>query len=176
MSLFASVFTYGVFVLVGIHWLVMYIWIVLQEWKFIPHSAEGDAERTSSQQSFLSTVMQCFFNIVMAIVYVFCQVALVDGHTRLRYLGYYVIVFAENTVMILLWYRTSVYMDWWYISPALITVFVGFFIGIVFQMIYYRWFHPNSCPSCPDGNPIQVWVPWEKLGMLKTPENDGGEC
>jgi len=159
MSLFASAFSYWVFVIVGIHWLVMYIWILLQEWKFFSRRSQ-----------------QCFLNIVMAIVYVFCQVALVDGHMRLRYLVYYVIVFTENTVMILLWYTTSATMDWWYISPALITVFVGFFVGIVFQIIYYMWFHPNSCPSCQDGNPIQLWVSWEELGILKTPENDGGEC
>ena len=159
MSLFASVFTYWVFIIVVIHWGVMYIWILLQEWTF------SDSQPRSQQ---------CL-NVVMAMVYVFCQVALVDGHTRMRYLVYYVIVFTENTVMILLWYTTSATMDWWYITPALITVFVGFFVGIAFQMIYYRWFHPNSCPSCPDGRPIRLWVPWKKLWIFKTLENDGGE-
>lgn len=160
ISLFATYFAYWAYVFAGIHWFIMFIWIILQEWKFSESCCE-----------------QWILNIFMALIYVFCYVGLVDGYTRLRYLVYYVVVFFENTIMILGWYMFSGIMDRWYTYPALITVFGGFFIGIMFQMVYYMKFHPCNSSSCPKDKKIQLRVSWRKLCLFKKrePRSESGE-
>ncbi len=43
------------------------------------------------------------FNAVAAVIYIFCYLNLVEGHTRLRYFFYYVVTFIEDGSLILTW-------------------------------------------------------------------------
>ena len=87
MALFASTFVHWVFILAGIHWMIMLVWILRQRTQFCE-----------------SRFQEFFFDIVMALVYIFCYVNVIHGQTRLRYLFYYVVVYIENAIMILGWY------------------------------------------------------------------------
>ena len=46
--------------------------------------------------------------------------------------------------MILVWYLFTQTKDLWYHPYALVAVLGGFFIGIIFQVCYYLYFHPNN--------------------------------
>ena len=132
LALFASTLTYWVFVLAACHWFSMFFWLLVQN------------------TSFCNPKMRCakcqevFFNMVVAAVYIYCYVNVSEGHTRLRYFVYYCIVYLENGTMCLLWYVSANTRDSWYMKPALALIFGGFFLGILFQLIYYKWWHPNN--------------------------------
>ena len=72
LAMFATVHRYWVFVVAGCHWMVMFVWILVQRTHFC---------HTKCQEF--------FFNLVMAIIYTFCYINLIEGHTRLRYIFYY---------------------------------------------------------------------------------------
>ncbi len=145
LAMFASRFQLYVFIITTSHWMGMLTWIRFQETKFCMSNRE-----------------EIFFNIVASVVYIFCYFNLVEGHTRLRYLFYYIIVYAENAAMILTWYFLTQTQDMWYHMPAIAIVLGGFFIGIIFQVIYYIHFHPNNkYPSIC----IKIWVPCKALSI-----------
>ena len=127
LALFAARFSFWVAVVVGAHWVVMLIWILYQDTRFC-----------------LNRCQEFWFNIVIACVYVFTYLNLIEGHTRLRYILYYCIVYFENFVMVITWYMFE-HTEATALMPAAITVVLGgFLIGILFQVIYYTCFHPNN--------------------------------
>lgn len=76
-------------------------------------------------------------------MYIFCFVDMAAGKRRFRYAFFYLIMFAENTILLGLWcylaeptprYRTL----------ALLGSFCSFCGGILFLVIYYCWLHPNA--------------------------------
>ena len=134
LALFASKLTIWVFVIAGCHWMVMFIGLLLQRTSF----CDGRMKNARCQE--------VFFNMVMAAVYIFSFVNVKEGHTRLRYAVYYTIVYVENLGMTLFWYMFAHTDSSWYLQPAMALIIGGFFIGIVFQVIYYMFLHPNNFP------------------------------
>lgn len=145
ISLFASYFNHWVFVLAGAHWCAMLVWIIVQNTTFCKEKWE-----------------EFFFDVVAACVYIFCYLNLTEGHTRLRYLFYYTVVYSENAAMILAWYLFTQTQDIWYHSYALAAVLLGFALGVVFQIFYYLKLHPNNRSSNRE-----KWIPlWRPLHEL----------
>ena len=132
LSLFASALGYWVFVVVACHWLSMFTWLLLQKTDFC--SAEAHCNKCQ----------EIFFKVVLAAVYIFCYVNLTDGHSRLHYSIYYVVVYLENFFMCMVWYVFAHTENKWYTHPSLLLIFVGFLVGIFFQVVYYLWCHPNN--------------------------------
>ena len=64
--------------------------------------------------------------------------------TRLKYSLYYILMAAENTAMIVLWYLEPDSYQHWYHLPALIGTCAAFVIGLFFMLIYYRKYHPEG--------------------------------
>ena len=153
MALFATQFTYWVFVLVGCHWIVMIVWVLLQRTHFC---------NTKCQEY--------IFNVVSATIYIFCYLNLIEGHTRLRYLFYYTLVYCENLFMILGWWMYAHTESKWYINPAIALVCAGFFIGIAFQLLYYTMFHPNNYPPYKEQKGIKLCLSWREM-MNKAPKS-----
>lgn len=144
-SLFASTFSYWIFVVVGSHWSVMFVWILLQNTNFCENSAE-----------------EFCFNVVAATVNIFCFFNLLEGHTRLRYTIFYTLVYLENLAMIVTWYSFHSTEETWYIIPAMVAVLGLFFVGIFFQLIYYVFLHPNNRFS---SKRIRICIPCSELIM-----------
>lgn len=126
LALFASVYNAWVFLAVAVHWLLMTGWLVSQKTAFCPQT----------------TCLECTFDSLVAIVLIFCFFNTKDGKTRHRVIGYYVLMFVENSLLIALWYMNRDEHAWYNI-PALLAVWGGFSIGVFFMMIYYRFFHPT---------------------------------
>jgi hypothetical protein len=55
----------------------------------------------------------------------------------------------------------------WYLEPALGVVLGVFFIGILFQIIYYKFFHPNNYPPYSETKSIKLWIPLKQLCKMR---------
>ena len=109
-----------------------------------------------------SRIEELGFNAVSAAIYIFCYLNLIEGHTRLRYLLYYIITFLEDAALISTWYLLTQTKYVWYQNPAICAVFSGYVLGIVFQMSYYVKFHPNNYAE-DKTKAIRTWIPLREL-------------
>ncbi|XP_013775682.2 XK-related protein 4-like [Limulus polyphemus] len=132
LALFASEYGYWMFPVCIGHWGIMTVWVMHQQTSFC------DSETGEKRQC-----EEYLFNMAIGAVYLFCFLNVKDEPTRLKYLAYYIIVFIENSLMIILWYlRTDPSV--WYHLPALICVFLSFSLGITFMLLFYRFCHPET--------------------------------
>ncbi|XP_074598715.1 XK-related protein 6-like [Brevipalpus obovatus] len=147
IGLFISAYTYWILPIAIGHWGVMTIWIMHQ----------GTSFCRNEQFEYL-------LNMIIGTVYLFCFINIKDEPTRYKYIAYYVIVFIENTVFIALWYlkitshslsniigvtgplsTESISVN--HTAVAMVSgLFGSFFAGLLFMLLYYRFFHPNGRP------------------------------
>jgi len=145
-AVFASCTQFGLFVLCGIHWMLMLLWTLMQH------------------TTFCSTKIREYgFNAVAAFICIFDFFNLIEGHTRIRYVIYYFIVYCENVSMVIVWYFYRSTVAGWYLLPVIISVVALFWVGILVQVIYYLIFHPNNKPPYASEKRIRVCVPLSEL-------------
>lgn len=135
IGLFAALFHEVVFIVVSVHWVFMSAWLFCQKTRFYQNRCE---ER--------------FFNIVCGYVLVFCFLNVRDGRTRYRMLVYYLIVYVENWTMMGFWFYFTDEKSAWFYIPTFFVVSLGVILQLIFQLIYYRFFHPlgsGAIPCCP---------------------------
>ena len=161
LALFAARFKAWVFIVIASHWMTMFFWIRFMQTKFCDTRAE-----------------ELGFNLVSAAIYIFCFLNLTEGHTRLRYLFYYLITFLEDAVLISVWYLLTQTKYVWYQRPAIFAVFSGYVIGILFQILYYLKAHPNNYAE-DKTKAIRAWIPLMELlstpNKPSSPVNSGSE-
>jgi len=145
-AVFASWTHYALFLLCGIHWGVMLVWILMQRTKFCP-----------------TKIKEYCFNAVAAFICIFDFFNLIEGHTRIRYVIYYSVVYCENVAMVTVWYFYRATTAQWYVLPIVLTVVALFWVGIVLQVVYYLAFHPNNKPPFAHEKRIRKWVPLSEL-------------
>ncbi|XP_022247972.1 XK-related protein 7-like [Limulus polyphemus] len=127
LAMFGSVYTYWLFLVCGLHVLIMSTFILV----YSLDSAKGE-----------NVVLALF----MGFIYIFCFVEYKVNFSQLGkiaalYILYYILSFTENTVMILLAYFTAP-RSYWFHPTILICHFVGFFLGVVFMLFYLGLFRP----------------------------------
>jgi len=145
-AVFASCAQYSLFVLCGIHWMVILLWTVMQ------------------QTTFCSTKPQEYcFKAVAAFICIFDFFNLIEGHTRIRYVIYYSIVYCENVAMVIVWYYYRSTVAGWYRLPVIVSVVGLFWVGIMVQVIYYLVIHPNNKPPYASEKCIRVCVPLSEV-------------
>ena len=127
MALFAAIYEWWIFVVAGVHWTFMTIWLIWQKTEF--HDASYD---------------EIPFDAVIGIIHIFCFFNMKDGHTRHRALAFYTVIFIENTIMLALWYSKQESQEKLYAIPALGVVWGGFFVGILIMSLYYVSCHPTD--------------------------------
>ncbi|CAH1255130.1 XKR7 [Branchiostoma lanceolatum] len=134
ISLFASHFHWYTFAILGGHFVIMFVWRSCQDIKFYD-----------------SRVEQTGFNIVIAFVNIFSWLSMVqESRSRYRATAFYALVYAENAAMAGLWYwkMRQAGLRPAYLTPALLLVYVGFFVGIIFMSLHYLFCHPKEIPIC----------------------------
>jgi len=128
--LFASLFQYWLFVVIGCHYLLMFALVFYQL-------------RLTDKQ----LITRIVYNIVTPFLYNFdfCMNWL-EGPSRYWYLMCYVPMFCENIVMsaLGLWYASTTPTHPWYIVPGCALVMVMFPLGVLIQLAYYRYWHPRA--------------------------------
>ena len=162
---FGSAFKGFLFVVVGLHFFLMLAWVSMQ------HTDYCTLHSNSTGKEHHSPFLEALFRIMAAFVHIFCFFNLLDGHTRLRALLFYALVYAENSIMVLAWYISgSTTIDTaWYRLPVFITVFVGFLMGILSMLVYYVRCHPNQYSDNPRHQKIKLWVKCDDLSLFRDP-------
>ncbi|GFR23749.1 XK-related protein 7 [Trichonephila clavata] len=126
MVLFAVIYGHWLFVGIGLHWLIMIMWIFYQKTDFCTTWWE---ER--------------LYNCVVGVIYCFCYFNIKDGKARYRMTMYYFITVLENICVILAFYFSETYSHNFRDFLALL-VPAGILIGLVCMLLYYRFFHPSG--------------------------------
>ena len=161
-ALFASYFRFYVFVAAAVHWMVMMVWVSLQETMYCMLRDRDGRHHHSRGFEFC-------FRILAAFVHIFCFFNLIEGHTRLRCVLYYTIVYVENLAMVMTWYVVASTNDQpsWYFVPGVVCVLVIFWVGIGFQVVYYLCCHPNNDSVLHVRKRIRVCVKCPELSLIK---------
>lgn len=163
--MFASHFKAFLFAIVGGHWMLMLACMCLQHTDYC-------TLQSSSGKKHPSCFLEMLFRMMAAFIHIFCFFNLIGGHTRLRALVFYTLIYIENAIMIVAWYigGSTQFEQTWYVVPVFVMVFVGFLCGILFMFIYYVYCHPNKHSTNPRHQKIKPWVKCEHLSLFKDPD------
>jgi hypothetical protein len=135
MAIFASTFRSWFFMIIFTHWLIMYFWILRLKTNYCLTSQDEYNAREE--------IFEKFYNCICAFIYVFCYFNLKAGHTRLRYIIYYLIFYSENCLFCISYFLYSNETKFLYKLVMMLIVIFGFWIAITFQIVYYLYCHPS---------------------------------
>lgn len=137
LSLAAIVWPISTGIFCIVHWLFMTLWI----YKFQNVTFCMPCNRSQE-----SGIMRFFFSIILGLVYIFTYLSPSEGqgNSRNRYIIYYGVFLMENVSAVTIWAITGNDQNQWYYYPLMISSTAPFFIGIIFMMIYYKFFHPHT--------------------------------
>lgn len=135
MALFASTFRSWFFMIIFIHWLIMYFWILKLKTNYCITSEDVYSAREH--------IFEKFYDLVCSFIYIFAYFNLKAGQTRYRYLIYYLIFYSENILFCVCYFLFSKEQNFTYKLTLLLIVVIGFWIAITFQIIYYLYCHPS---------------------------------
>jgi hypothetical protein len=48
----------------------------------------------------------------------------------------------------------------WFHKGAVVCIILGFLVGVTFQMVYYKFFHPNNYPPWSEHKAIKCCLSW----------------
>ena len=151
---FSSVLGFYVLVMIGIHYVFMWIWVFSQ--RPIPTDPHPEEETTAPEPQDRSICETCFRNFVVkafwvyyygltGIVQLFAFYNLKSGKTRYRITFYYVLMFIENMTALLLYH--FFYLTW--PSPLIVTLSISLFLlGMLCMILYYLLLHPRRKGRC----------------------------
>jgi len=141
--MFASLFYYWLYVVIGFHYLLMFSLIFYQM-------------RLTENVGLISRVV---YNVVTPFVYIFdfC-VNWLAGPTRYWYVMVYVPMYCENLLMsaLGLWYASTTPSPAWFVVPICVCVIIAFPLGLLVQAAYYRYWHPNVALKAKSGTQSEV--------------------
>lgn len=124
LTVYALVYEYWVFLVIGLHWLSMFLWLISPKNVF-------HGERISRPR-------KAYLSALIAFVYVFAYVNLQELNHRQKMITFYCVMCVENWLLMVAW--------WWSgraTRPATVAAAAAasFGAGLVFMLIYYRYFH-----------------------------------
>ena len=167
LAVFASQFKYWVFLVVGLHWLAMLVWVVRQQTTYC-YMGEAEDDDEGNTKEHHSQPLEVGFRLLTAFVQIFCFFNLLEGHTRLRYTIYYILVYVENGAIILVWYiMRGTDLDHAVTTAVLVVVLAGFLVGVLFMVLYYKWCHPNNSSIFHERMKIRWCVPCSELSLTE---------
>ncbi|EDO37802.1 predicted protein, partial [Nematostella vectensis] len=129
LVLFASYFQHWMFVAAAAHWFLMALWLSCQRTQFC-------IDETGKEHP----CREKLFNAMIAFIYIFCFFNTKEGMTRKRVVLFYSVMLVENSLLISMWYpQRTISTKLTYI--ALSIVWGGFVLGVIFMILYYRFYH-----------------------------------
>uniref|UniRef100_A0A182P542 XK-related protein n=1 Tax=Anopheles epiroticus TaxID=199890 RepID=A0A182P542_9DIPT len=127
LTVYASVYSHWVFLVIILHWFSMFLWLISPKNVF-------HGER-------ISRLKKTTLGGLIAFVYIFAYINLQEVRHRQKMLTFYVVMFAENCLLVCLW-MVGVWPnrpEGWYLVP--VSVLCSFAAGLFFMVVYYRYFH-----------------------------------
>uniref|UniRef100_A0A2C9LVW8 XK-related protein n=1 Tax=Biomphalaria glabrata TaxID=6526 RepID=A0A2C9LVW8_BIOGL len=135
IAFFASAFDLWVFGILTLHWIIVSVWLIMQNTSF-----------------YKKNLQEKLFNLICSFVMIFCFLNMREGHTRYRVIIFYLLVYIENAFMLAFWFRFTKDLGAWFHIWGFIVVLVLFALHVSFQVVYYTLFHPTQniplCLSC----------------------------
>ena len=149
LALFAYFFSYYVFVLIGAHWVLMLILLLVQRTTFcadLERMPDGELKFTRRWS------LEIPFNLVASTIYVFIYFNLKRGRTKIWAGMYHLLMLAENSAMAALVYiyaNNGHGRDLPFNHVIALVLVIGLYAaGIVFMFIFYLLYHPNRTGCC----------------------------
>uniref|UniRef100_A0A8C5TKY6 XK-related protein n=1 Tax=Malurus cyaneus samueli TaxID=2593467 RepID=A0A8C5TKY6_9PASS len=133
LVLFARLYSFWVFAVAGVHWLVMSFWLVAQQTDIVAQPCRWR-----------------LFNCLLGAVYIFCYINVRPGPSKSRVAVFYSIMLMENTLLLLLGTR---FLQQGLASSHLTQMLLGLlsdifhhcsFPGAAALVVYYSLLHPKS--------------------------------
>lgn len=116
LALFTSAFVrYAGFMYLA-HWLLMTTWILTMKTNFCNTKLE-----------------EVGFNAVLGIIFIFCYFNPIDNSTRYRYLAFYLFMFVENSILLLMWFKKTSY-EFWIKETVLYVHYTSFLLGVLLMV------------------------------------------
>ncbi|KPJ00839.1 XK-related protein 6 [Papilio xuthus] len=124
LTVYALVYEYWVFLVIGLHWVSMFLWLI--------------SPRNVFHGERISRPRKAYLSALIAFVYVFAYVNLQELNHRQKMVIFYCVMCVENWVLVSAW--------WWSgraARPAATAAAAAaaFCAGLAFMLIYYRYFH-----------------------------------
>lgn len=125
LTVYASVYSHWVFLVIGLHWVSMFLWLISP--KNVFHGEHITRARKIAMAA------------LIAFVYVFAYINLQEMNHRQKMFIFYFVMFLENSLLVSLWLM-GIWMDRplnWYMTPLWICT--SFVAGLLFMFFYYRY-------------------------------------
>lgn len=122
LAMFAARYQQYIALVCGIHWLLMFVWIISMRTTFCDNRCE-----------------ELGYNAVLGVMFIFCYFNPVDSPTRYRYSLFYTLMFCENTLLMTMFFIHPDSIHCWYRLPAIIGHFVAFFLGLGFMVSFFGY-------------------------------------
>ena len=153
--LFATVYHYFVFAFLGGHWLIMFVFLLIQRTTFC---ADVIKESNSEVRVKRRWCLELPFDFVAATMYIFAFFVFRRGKTRYWALFYHLLMYAEIVAMSVVFFiQTFTLPHYFTFSVTSLTLALGLYpVGMLFLLTYYLFFHPNKTGSC-------YWIGLPKL-------------
>lgn len=127
LTVYATLYGRWVFLVIVLHWVSMFLWLVSPKNVF-------HGERISRRR-------KAAFSALIAFVYVFAYINLQEVNHRQKMLTFYVVMGLENALLLVAWRIGVSRNPPWYSESLPLLVGALFAAGMIFQALYYRYFH-----------------------------------
>ncbi|GBO99262.1 XK-related protein 4 [Eumeta japonica] len=126
LTLYALVYRYWVFLVIGLHWVSMFLWLISPKNVF-------HGERISKPR-------KAYLSALIAFVYVFAYINLQELNHRQKMITFYCVMLIENCLLVGAWAAGH---SGGRHSPTVVaaSMLASFLTGLAFMLIYYRYFH-----------------------------------
>ena len=143
LAIFAYSYGYWVFVLVAGHWILMFLFLVVQRTTFCADiELQSSSDGSPPQQLFKRRwSLEIPFYFVAASVYIFTFFSMKHGKSWFLLAPFHLLMFGENVAMGVLFYLDFSHLM--YAQVALIIVAGLYPVGMFFMVIYYCLCHPR---------------------------------
>nr|CAD7456098.1 unnamed protein product [Timema tahoe] len=139
LTVYATLYGYWVFLVIGLHWISMFLWLISP--KNVFHGEHMSRQRKAA------------FSALIAIVYIFSYINLQEVNPRQKMITFYVVMFLENSLLVIAWLVGVWDEAPWYRDTVPFFVLVSFATGMAFMMLYYRYFHVRRLRYETGGSP-----------------------
>ncbi|KAL1455224.1 hypothetical protein WDU94_009334 [Cyamophila willieti] len=127
LAAYATVYNQWVFLVLGSHWLCMLLWLTSP--KNVFHGEH------------ISKCRKAAYYSLIAFIYTFAYINLIEISHRQKMIMFYLVMGLENGLLVFVWSVGVSHNPPWYYVTLPLTVFLLFFSGLGFMLLYYQYFH-----------------------------------